>query len=69
MQTTFSIKVGSRFVKEYRAFCETHCFQVGKFTEKALREFMEDFHFGEKALGVLARSSGKTVSHDEFSRR
>ena len=69
MQTTFSINVGARFAKDYRAFCDEHCLQVGKFTEKALRELMEDFHFGEKALRVLGRSAGKTVPHDDFVRR
>lgn len=66
MQTTFSIKVGSRFAREFRAFCEAHCLQVGKFTEKALREIMEDYYFGRKAQAALSRSEGKTVSHDAF---
>lgn len=69
MQTTFSIKVTSRFAKEFRAFCETHCLQVGKFTEKALREVMEDHHFGQKAQGVLSRSEGKTISHAALLKR
>ncbi len=69
MQTTFSLKVDARFAKDYRAFCDEHCLQVGKFTEKALREIMEDYHFGDKALRVLARSRGGTVSHDDFTRR
>jgi hypothetical protein len=69
MQTTFSIKVDSRFAREFRAFCEVHCLQVGRFTEKALREIMEDYHFGLKAQAVLARSAGKAVSHAAFPRR
>ena len=69
MQTTFSIKVDSRFAKEFRAFCEAQCFQVGKFTEKALREVMEDYYFGQKAQSVLSRTEGKTISHSEFVKR
>jgi hypothetical protein len=69
VQTTFSIKVASRFAREFRAFCEAHCLQVGKFTERALREVMEDLHFGEKAQRVLSRSEGRTISHAAFRDR
>jgi hypothetical protein len=68
-QTTFSVKVGSRFAKEFRAFCEAHCLQVGRFTEQALREIMEDYHFGLKAQAVLSRSDGKAMAHDAFMKR
>lgn len=69
MQTTFSIKVGSQFANDFRAFCEAHCLQVGKFTEKALREVMEDYYFGQKAQEVLSRSDGKPLSHAAFLKR
>ena len=69
MQTTFSIKVDARFAKEFRAFCEANCLQVGKFAEKTLREVMEDFHFGQKAQGVLSRSQGRTITHSAFLKR
>lgn len=69
MQTTFSIKVDSRFARAFRAFCEAHCLQVGKFAERALREVMEDYYFGQKAQAVLSRTEGKTISHAEFRRR
>ncbi|MGQ0505758.1 MAG: hypothetical protein ACT4TC_10605 [Myxococcaceae bacterium] len=41
-----------------------HALQVGKFTERALSELMEDFHFGMKAQRVMSAASGKTVSHE-----
>lgn len=69
IQTTFSIKVDTRFAKRYRTFCSAHCLQVGKFTEQSLREIMEDCYFGEKAQRVLSRSRGKTVSHADFIKR
>ncbi len=69
MQTTFSVKVGSQFAKDFRAFCEAHCLQVGKFTERALREIMEDYYFGQKAQAVLGRSEGRTISHEAFLKR
>ncbi len=61
--TTLSVKVSSSFAKKYRAFCESHCLQVGKFTEQALGEIMEDYYFGTKAQRVLSRSSEKRVAH------
>ncbi|MBI2191968.1 MAG: hypothetical protein HYU36_08290 [Planctomycetes bacterium] len=69
MQTTLSIKVGARFAKEFETFCEAHGLQVGRFTEKALREIMEDYHLGQKAQAILSRSEGKTISHGAFLRR
>lgn len=69
MKTTFSIKVGTRFAREFRAFCDAHCLQVGKFTEQTLREIMEDLHFGQKAQEALSRSDGRTISHAEFMKR
>jgi hypothetical protein len=68
MQTTFSIKVSARFAKEFRSFCEGHCLQVGKFTERALREIMEDHYFGEKAQEILSRSSGKGIPHNRLKK-
>lgn len=67
--TTLSVKVSPEFAKRYREFCEAHCLQVGKFTEQALTELMEDFHFGLKAQAVLSRASGKTVSHAQYFRK
>lgn len=61
--TAFSVKVSDSFAEEYRAFCDRNCLQVGKFTEAALREVMEDYHFGLKAQRTLATSSGKAVAH------
>jgi hypothetical protein len=62
--TTLSVKVSSEFARKYREFCEAHCLQVGKFTEQALSEIMEDYHFGLKAQRVLSRTSGEAVAHD-----
>ena len=68
--TTLSVKVSTSFAKQYRAFCEAHCLQVGKFTEQALAEVMEDYHFGLKAQRVLSSSSGEVLTHEEaFGKR
>jgi hypothetical protein len=62
--TTLSVKVSREFARRYREFCESHCLQVGKFTEQALLEIMEDYHFGLKAQRILSRSPGETVPHE-----
>lgn len=64
--TTLSVKVSSTFAKKYRAFCEAHCLQVGKFTEQTLTETMEDYHFGLKAQRTLSRSPRDSVEHTEY---
>jgi hypothetical protein len=61
--TTLAVKVSHAFARKYRAFCEEHALQVGRFTEQALTELMEDFHFGQKAQRVLSASSGRSVAH------
>jgi hypothetical protein len=62
--TTLAVKVSAEFARKYRQFCEEHCLQVGKFTEQALAEMMEDYHFGLKAQRVLSRSSGERIAHE-----
>lgn len=68
--TTLAVKVSERFARRYREFCEAHALQVGKFTEQALTELMEDHHFGLKAQRVLSATSGRIVSHEQaFKKR
>jgi hypothetical protein len=67
--TTLAVKVSQEFARKYREFCEAHALQVGKFTEQALSELMEDFHFGSKAQRVLSMSSGEAVSHERAFRK
>ncbi|HXV63055.1 MAG TPA: hypothetical protein VEK15_20310 [Vicinamibacteria bacterium] len=68
--TTLSVKVDPKFAKEFREFCETHFLQVGKFTEHALREVMEDFYFGTKAQRVLSQQAVAPIRHQSyFSKR
>ena len=62
--TTLSVKVSPRFAKKFRAFCEAHALQIGKFTEQALTELMEDYHLGLKAQRVLSKSDAAPVPHD-----
>lgn len=62
--TTLSVKVSKEFAQKYREFCEAHCLQVGKFTEQALLEIMEDYHLGLKAQRILSRTSGDAVPHE-----
>lgn len=69
MQTTMSIKVSARFARLYRDFCKARGLQIGKFTEEAIREVIEDVYFGQKAQRVLSLSRGKTVSHGAFRRQ
>lgn len=64
--STLSLKVSEQFAKDYRSFCETHCLQVGKFTEHMLTEIMEDYHFGSKAQRILAQSSGVAIAHEQL---
>jgi hypothetical protein len=64
--TTLSVKVDSKFAKEFRDFCEAHFLQVGKFAENALREVMEDFYFGTKAQRVLSQQTDKPVRHESY---
>ena len=65
MSTTLSVKVSEEFAKHYRSFCEENCLQIGRFTERALLEAMEDHYFGRKAQAVLSRATGKPVPHGE----
>ena len=64
--STLSVKVRKKFAMDFRKFCEAHFLQVGKFTEYALSEMMEDYHFGSKAQKVLSRDQEKKVSHEEY---
>ena len=64
--TTLSVKVAAKFAKKFRRFCEKNFLQVGKFTEHALSEMMEDYHFGTKAQKVLSQNDGSMVSHEEY---
>jgi hypothetical protein len=57
--TALSIKVSDKFSKRFRQFCEDNCLQIGRFTEAALEEVMEDYHFGKKAQRVLVNATGK----------
>ena len=63
--TTLSVKVSGDFAKRYRAFCEQHCLQIGKFTEQALIEIIEDYYFGLKAQRILSSTNSEPVGHDE----
>lgn len=68
--TTLSVKVDQKFAKEFRDFCEAHFLQVGKFAEHALREVMEDYHFGTKAQRVLSEQADEPIRHESyFSKR
>ena len=55
--TTLAVKVSVEFARKYREFCDTHALQVGKFTEQALTELIEDYHFGLKAQRALSVAS------------
>ena len=63
---TLSVKVNRQFVELFRKFCESHFLQIGKFTEHALREMMEDYALGMKAQKVLSAHQGKTVPHAKY---
>lgn len=63
--TTLSVKVSKGFAANFRKFCEAHFLQVGRFTEHALTEMMEDFYFGSKAQRVLSADKGKVVRHKD----
>jgi len=63
--TTLAVKVSRQFARKYRDFCEAHALQVGRFTERALSELMEDFHFGMKAQRVLSASEGRVTLHEK----
>ncbi len=65
-RTTLSVKVDAAFAKEFRRFCDAHFLQVGKFTEHALREVMEDYHFGMKAQRVLGQHFGTKIRHEDY---
>jgi hypothetical protein len=67
--TTLAVKVSEKFARRYREFCEANALQVGKFTEQALTELMEDYHFGMKAQRVLSATSGRIVSHGQAFRK
>ncbi len=68
--TTLAVKVSRNFARKYREFCESNCLQVGKFTESALGEVMEDYYFGRKAQRILSKTSGPIVAHEShFGRR
>ena len=68
--TTLAVKVSQEFARRYREFCDTHALQVGKFTEQALSELMEDYHFGLKAQRVLSTTPGESTPHEKaFSKR
>lgn len=67
--TTMSVKVSKRFAAQFRAFCDANCLQVGKFTEHALAEVMEDYHFGRKAQRVLSRSTAAPIRHEVAFRK
>jgi hypothetical protein len=60
---TLAVKVSEEFARKYRSFCEAHTLQVGKFTEQALLEVMEDYHFGLKAQRALTTAVGEPVDH------
>ena len=64
--TTLSVKVDRDFAQEFRRFCEEHFLQVGKFAEHALREVMEDYHFGAKAQKVLSQHRGEPIAHEAY---
>ena len=66
---TLAVKVSGEFAKKYREFCDAHALQIGKFTEQALLEVMEDYHFGLKAQRVLSATSGRAVAHARAFRK
>jgi hypothetical protein len=66
VSATLAVKVSGEFARRYRSFCESHFLQVGKFTEQALLEVMEDYHFGLKAQAVLSRTSGEATDHGRY---
>ncbi len=68
-KTTFSVKMDSPISKKVRKFCDRHSLQVGKFTEVALEEMMEDYHFGAKAHIVLTEHNGEMLSHEDFEKK
>ena len=63
---TLTVKVSGQFARRYRSFCESHFLQVGKFTEQALLEVMEDYHFGLNAQRVLSSTSGDALDHRDY---
>ncbi len=63
---TLSVKVNKKFASQFRKFCESHFVQIGKFTEYALAEMMEDYHFGLKAQGILSRDDLKPIPHKKY---
>lgn len=64
--STLSVKVSRKFSAQFRKFCESHFLQIGKFTEHALTEMMEDYHFGMKAQKALSEDGEKTVPHSKY---
>ena len=64
--TTLSVKVSSKFAKEFRSFCDKHFLQIGKFAEHALLEIMEDYHFGKKAQSILSKNDKELTSHKNY---
>jgi hypothetical protein len=64
--TTLSVKVDEKFARQFRRFCEENFLQVGKFAEHALREVMEDYHFGTKAQRVLSQAVGEPIPHESY---
>ncbi|HEY3353293.1 MAG TPA: hypothetical protein VGQ83_08605 [Polyangia bacterium] len=66
---TLAVKVSADFARTYREFCEAHSLQLGRFTEQALAEVMEDHYFGLKAQRVLSLTSGQTIPHEKAFRR
>lgn len=68
-RTTFSIKVSRAFAEQFRQFCDTNAFSVGKFLERKLTDVMEDFHFGARAQRVLSRGDTRRVGPKDLRRR
>lgn len=64
--STLSVKVPKKFAAAFRSFCDAHFLQIGKFTEYALSEMMEDYHFGRKAQKVLSEDDGRRIRHREY---
>ena len=69
MSATLAVKVSTDFARRYRRFCQAKCLQVGRFTEQALLEMMEDHHFGQKAQRTLSQAGGKVIEHKAYFRR
>jgi hypothetical protein len=67
--TTLSIKTTAAFAKKYRAFCDQHALQIGKFSEQMLSELMEDYYFGTKAQRVLSQTSGSITKHEAYFKK